>query len=74
MKPYSILWALVSVSAKGYNGYLIKLTELNMCDGKRVYFYVNLFWKFKILYMEKKDYIHESGTHAHQYMRDTASS
>lgn len=65
---------MVSVSEKGYNGYLIKLTELNMCEGKLVYFYVNLFWKFKIVYMGKKDYIHENGTHAHQYMRDAAIS
>lgn len=45
-----------------------------MCEGKLVYFYVNLFWKFKIVYMGKKDYIHENETHAHQYMRDAASS
>lgn len=58
MKPYSILWALVSVSEKGYYGYLIKLTEFNMCEGKLMYFYVNLFWKFKIIYMGEKKIIY----------------
>lgn len=40
----------VCMCKKRYNDYLIKLTEFNMCKG--ISFYVNLFWKFKIIYMK----------------------